>query len=279
VPVDVNIDFVLHACRNLLVVDAQLQTCGFSHLSVQEYFESRVWTLSQAHAFVAKTSLALLFAEERQHDESTAGDVVPGVDLALEPSDKSRVGAVSPLLGYAINNWPTHVQKHGEDDIDLQLVALLKRFLGSMDDGSSTFKRWHSLHCKTDRGLCTVCQSLAPPSHSTFGICFFGFDTVLADWWQCGPADPGRLNEEGNSLLHIVVMGSSLGVTRKLMGLGLDVNADGSPMDGCPLSAAACKGSMQMMQLLLDVGAIVNRTGGRFGCPLGPLRFAQRLRQ
>jgi hypothetical protein len=47
-PVDADVDFDLHACHNLLIVDAPRGTCGFSHLPVQEYFESRVWTLGVA---------------------------------------------------------------------------------------------------------------------------------------------------------------------------------------------------------------------------------------
>jgi ankyrin repeat domain-containing protein 50 len=38
-PIDIDMDFVLDACRNLLVVDTHLRVCRFSHLSVQEYFE------------------------------------------------------------------------------------------------------------------------------------------------------------------------------------------------------------------------------------------------
>src|ERR1700755_3525075 len=36
---DIDIHFVLDACRNLLVVDEKLGKCRFAHLSVQEYFE------------------------------------------------------------------------------------------------------------------------------------------------------------------------------------------------------------------------------------------------
>jgi hypothetical protein len=54
-PVDVDIGFVFPACRYLLVMDVEHNTCGFSHLSPHEYFESCVRTTSQAHAFVAKT--------------------------------------------------------------------------------------------------------------------------------------------------------------------------------------------------------------------------------
>ncbi len=61
--VDVSIDFVLYACSNLLVVDPIFGTCAFSHLSVQEYLERRVWSKSQAHALAAKTCLVVLLGE------------------------------------------------------------------------------------------------------------------------------------------------------------------------------------------------------------------------
>ncbi len=59
---DIDIDFVLYACSNLLVVDLTSRVCGFSHLSVQEYLESRVWSVSHAHALAAKTCLVVLQA-------------------------------------------------------------------------------------------------------------------------------------------------------------------------------------------------------------------------
>ena len=37
--VDVDINDVLDACQNLVIVDSQLDICRFSHLSVQEYLE------------------------------------------------------------------------------------------------------------------------------------------------------------------------------------------------------------------------------------------------
>jgi hypothetical protein len=62
--VDIGIDFVLYACSNLLVVDRSSKKCGFSHLSVQEYLENRVWSECEAHALAALSEglpLPLLF--------------------------------------------------------------------------------------------------------------------------------------------------------------------------------------------------------------------------
>ncbi|KAI9783442.1 MAG: hypothetical protein M1816_001366 [Peltula sp. TS41687] len=51
--IDIDIDYVLDVCRNLLVVD-QSQFCRFSHLSVQEYLEEHRWSRSQANGLVGK---------------------------------------------------------------------------------------------------------------------------------------------------------------------------------------------------------------------------------
>jgi hypothetical protein len=60
VSVDINMSVILDACHNLLVADQQLGVCQFSHLSVQEYFESHHWNQSQANGLVAKVCLLLL---------------------------------------------------------------------------------------------------------------------------------------------------------------------------------------------------------------------------
>jgi hypothetical protein len=121
-PVDVNLDFILHACRNLLVVDARLNTCGFSHLSVQEYFETRVWTPSQSHAHAAKTCLVLLGAIEPDDDTSASPISIASnhswrTDDSEADEDDSETNEddIEALKSYAVGVWPRHVQKHGED--------------------------------------------------------------------------------------------------------------------------------------------------------------------
>jgi ankyrin repeat protein len=261
--VDSDIDFVLQACRNLLVVDANTNTCHFAHQSLSEYVEWRIWTSSQAHAHVAKTCLALLIAEERRITSGHAAG-----PLAI---DDFRKG-LGPLLTYATRNWPYHVQKHGEDNIDPRLAVLLKAFLGSIDSSSRAFQHWYGLRLNERPSLrdsdCTYVE-VAPPSLATFAIRRFGFHAVLGDWWETGPSDPHRRNDEGNTLLHLAVISGSDTLTLKLLNLGLDVNASGSPRVGFPLTAAASEGNERLCRLLLDAGADVNQRGGRHGSPLG----------
>jgi hypothetical protein len=61
-PCDVNIDidFLLEACNNLLVVNKEQNTCSFAHLSVQEYLETHVWKDNEANTYIAKVCLMLL---------------------------------------------------------------------------------------------------------------------------------------------------------------------------------------------------------------------------
>ncbi len=40
---NIDIDFLLEACHNLLVMNEEQDTCSFVHLSVQEYLELHVW--------------------------------------------------------------------------------------------------------------------------------------------------------------------------------------------------------------------------------------------
>ena len=59
-PIDISIEDVLAACHYLLVVDEELNTCRFSHLSVREYLKKHHWNDREANGLVAKVCLCLL---------------------------------------------------------------------------------------------------------------------------------------------------------------------------------------------------------------------------
>ncbi len=180
-PIDVDADFVLNACRNLLVIDPNARVWKFAHLSVQEYFESlhRVrrqheWSYSSAHAMAAKVCLLLLndpaLDADRActcHDSSrvgTSGMFEAFADSAAEirslSADENNVsqaaGDVSddaateefeglclcPIRNYARTSWAYHLQGHGEEHIDSRVTALLQQFLGSMNDSGQPYRNW-----------------------------------------------------------------------------------------------------------------------------------------
>ncbi len=179
-----------------------------------------------------------------------------------------RAGPAGPdvLLKYAVLKWPRHVQLHGEEDIDCHLAVLLKGFLGSMDLSSPAFQQW--LYHRDE--FAYTPQPLRASSTAIFTICSFGFHKVLDDWWQTGPSNLYQRDNNGNLLLHVAVGGGSSNVARQLLELGLDADTCGPGVDGTyALAYAACLGNSRMTQLLLDAGANVNISGGRYGSPLG----------
>ncbi len=311
--VDIDIDFILFACSNLLVVNPTLNTCAFSHLSVQEYIETRLWSASQAHALAAKTCLLVLLADDSSlpSSDASASDmdktVSPSVSVVYSAESAPSIASNVKLLAiyrYAHLYWHKHVQRHGEDDIDPGLVGLLKEFLGSMDASSAAYRRWYR---NTDDNFKFVdCYQIEPINSASLGVCFFGFDTILSDLWECG-FDVRRRNDEGYSLLHVAVAGNNFNIASRLLNLGLDVNtsdsfdrdspftiaaksADARVLQmlldrganvnakggyyGGPLGAVALWGKAEIVQMLLDAGADVNALGGRYGCPLGAAAFS-----
>ena len=151
--VDINdINSVLEACQNLLTVDFELKTCRFPHLSVQEYFEENHWSSSETNALLAKVCLSLLHhdstvkelgAEESDAEKPDAeGSNAEKPDMQPINEEERKIDS-DDLLMYAHIHWATHVQRHGEDNIDNHLAALLKRFLGSMNESSLAYQKWH----------------------------------------------------------------------------------------------------------------------------------------
>lgn len=132
--VDVDIDFVIEACQNLLTVDHEQEYCRFSHLSVQEYFEDHRWNSSEANALVGKVCLSLLNYNLAPQERA--------VRILIE---KGKNGNIEDLFRYASYYWPDHVQQHGEENVDSRLAALLKQFLGSMNKSSLAYQNWHKM--------------------------------------------------------------------------------------------------------------------------------------
>lgn len=83
-PVDIDIDVVLDACQNLLVVDSQLDICRFSHLSVQEFLEKH-WSYQEANGLIAKVCLSLLNDPVEQERDTS-----PGKKLDPELQDENQ---------------------------------------------------------------------------------------------------------------------------------------------------------------------------------------------
>jgi len=194
----VTIDFVLKACHNLLVVDLE-GICRFSHLSVQEYLEEIVWTTGQANSYVAKVCLVAL--NDSKVDQKRAGFEV--------------------LIEYANKHWHAHVRRHNENENDDRLSTLLKQFFGSMNESGPAYRRWYPNRQNFEL------DELEPSSSASFAVCLFGIFELLSSWWEIGFANVEQKNRNGVPLLQLAARGGNFAVTKALIELGADVNAQG----------------------------------------------------
>ena len=251
-PVDIDMEIVLDACRNLLAVDASGH-CRFSHPSVHEYLETR-WQDNYAHGQVAKVCLRLLLDPAYR---------VPEVKTKHAQEKSPR-----KVVDYATLYWPVHVSNHGEEAIDQRLAFLLKSFLGSPRESSAAYVSWcdqftgrrSRLDWATQRRhevLLGFEAELAPSTRSSFAICYFGFHKILCSWWKAGFRDVEERNDRGHSLMQLAALGGSIVVVECLLDFGADINARGKKT-GTVLQSAVFGGSEAIVKLLLDSEADVN---------------------
>jgi hypothetical protein len=239
----VDLGFVLKACNNLLVVDLE-GICHFSHLSVQEYLEEKVWTASQANSYVARVCLVALNDDKLDHEQAQFAQFIP----------------------YVNKYWHHHVRGHNEYENDARLSTLLKEFFGAMDKSGPAYRRWY----KNNQDISNFddyvynFDEIAPPSSASFAICLFGIFGLLSSWWEIGFADVEQKNDRGSTLLQVAAIGGSILATQVLVEFGTDVNAQGGKY-GNALQAASYEGHITIVELLLGKGADVNAQGGVYG--------------
>ena len=161
----------------------------------------------------------------------------------------------------------THVQEHGEDNIDNHLTALLKRFLGSMNESSLAYQKWHKTIITFSSRfeyyhfpLYKIRTQLIPSSLSSLAITAFGFHKIILDWWIVGFDNINQKNNQGESLLQLGVEGGFTSIVQDLIAKGADVNAISGRSNNA-LNVAAGRGHETIVQLLLNAGADINAVG------------------
>ena len=275
---DMDMDIILSACHNLLVVDPQLKVCRFSHLSVQEYFESRLWRQSEANGTVAKVCLSLLNdlirhdrSRQSRHDEGVGEEEEEKEEEEEEEEDEEDI---TGIVRYAMFHWQTHVQRYREENIDTSLAALLKQFLGSTNESGPAYRNWHRMTTEylwRNRHRNTIpiplqakYEQLIPSSMASFALCSFGFHEILSDWWESGCINTEDKNRKGETLLQLAAAGGFVSITEELLKRGADVNAQSEDY-GSALMAASAEGHDAIVKLLLKAQADVNAQGGCYG--------------
>ena len=274
------VELLIQSCGGLLLLDTTLNVVRFSHLSVQEYLETRseTWDVSviDAQLFVSESCLWTL-------------------QSSLE----------LPLYNYAALNWFQHCRSYqdlvlwvrSQKDTERELrIPLLNSFLGSFKEASASYAKWADWVGANvgiyDSLLCVRSTPLYP----AFAAAFAGLGQVVSWLWDSEGNDMKIQNDRRDSLLQVAIgegtewivvemLKSGLetndvqnglypasrsgksGIIKLLLDRGADVNFPGGGY-GSALGAAACWGSVETVALLLDRGADVNVPSGRYGSAL-----------
>ncbi|KAI1921337.1 hypothetical protein LOZ64_001619 [Ophidiomyces ophidiicola] len=123
---DLDIDFILDACCNLLVVDSIQKVCRFSHLSVQEYLENHQPSENgSTQAEIAIVTIKYLL------DNDTDFDVLNPLSAA-------------DSLHYAAKFWPLHAREALDVTRNDQLVTLMNCIFSS--ESSKAYGNWLRLY-------------------------------------------------------------------------------------------------------------------------------------
>ncbi len=258
-PIDYDIDFVLGACDNLLVVETAWilgqglsSICRFSHLSVREYFETEVIEQPQAENYLAKACLRTMLNFKPAAEPTSPSSECERVDhldmckAFLQPAQTRT----DQLLGYAIRYWLAHLTARGEGREDHCLSELLPRFLGSIRHTGPACRAWLHTHgiwrFMLDQAIvdrfgdrvldfyALYCLSRSPLSL----VCLFGLSNHHPDWWENGFTDTEKKSRIGYSLLTLAALGGANATIEKLVDLGIDINTPSHGFSDCHNSRA-----------------------------------------
>jgi hypothetical protein len=233
--VDIDINFVLSACQNLLDIKESGDVVKFAHLSVREYFE-KLKSGTQADNSVAKVCLSLLNYSDNWEKNSRR-------------DEKSQTLQPVELLRYVRVHWPIHVQRCGEATTDSRVSMLVQKFLGSMNESGLAYRSWYRMVKDEPETSYQWKYDLQPSEVSSLAICLFGLYHPLLQWWKLGFTNIEQRNRVGDSLLTLAVLGGHTAIVELLLGKGADVNAQGGRY-GNALEAASYGGHTAIVELL-----------------------------
>ncbi len=280
--VDIEFDFVLESCQNLLKLETAEghEFCRFSHLSVQEYLETNLFSQLSSDVLVAQVCLTFLTDPIQSSimlqlaGKSSGPSAIIDTDKTIGSTmstEKVKEEGLHEVREYAKSFWLIHVQRSGEIecDFDSRLIMLLKRFLGSGAKTTPAFENWarsrkavylHSMHTPV-----LFDRLLDPPSQLAVQIAGFGLHRMFKDSWE--HVDPNQKNARDKPLLAIAASAGCASTVQSLLDKGAQIDASSIKCSNA-LWYASHKGNESVVKVLLEYGADVNITGINRGRPL-----------
>ncbi|KAK0766996.1 hypothetical protein N5P37_000726 [Trichoderma harzianum] len=214
---------ILLLCQDFLTVDAEKQVWTLPHASVAEYFESRSEILGNCHAFIASIQLKILIEPEE--------DVLVLEPHKDDPDYPEFCSDHIPFRHHFMNAWPMYVERYDRwlgategATPDAQLVASLRRFLGSPEQRSTYYIKWCKRRSPPWNGL-NASDIWFPPWDGLnasdicwLSMCRYGLYYVLQDWWENyvsnRPVDLTKVRYRG---LALAAQGGCMEVCRCLL--------------------------------------------------------------
>jgi hypothetical protein len=236
-PTTLTMGVLLGVCQNLVVHDDQRDVMRFAHLSVREFLETKDLD-RQAAEMAASACLAVL-----QHPRT----------LKVKPT---AYADFTPFHRYSISYWPEHILRCDDNGLTSQLSSALSAFMGSFDHPADAYIHW--IEAATNMGRKSLNRIGRPRLlNPLFAAAYFGFKSHL---WELSNFDPNCTNDAQETLLYVASSQGHTATVRLLLRKGADVNHPAHRDEKAPLLAAIRDHNSEVLNLLLDEGAIFNST-------------------
>ena len=276
--IDVDVDYILDACQNLLIFDKYFSEFRFAHLSVREYFELDSNRNERNHAVVGKTCLKLLM--NPMYYQKSYYDPYGEIKYLTASRDSTSLDRVVSLVDYARQHWALHVRKARCSTFtkSLKIHEALQNFLGSFEATNESFEyylRWlagnivRDYHGTLSKKVFGDYYRSVPEywgelfnSYSgkiLFGICWFGLDEITGEQWSQWQLDFSWKDTQGHNLFLTAAATGSLCMAQHLWKNTIQELAAPAREENLnqALDAACEHGKSEMVKFLLSCGASV----------------------
>ncbi len=236
---------ILTVCSNLIVVDSQLDTLRFAHVSFKEFLESKQeFGIPSTHSVVASGCLNTVM-EHLPLDFRR--DLQPDKDFTL----------------YATIYWARHY-RYSSAGSEESLASKLTEFI--FDDGQETsymFQLWleavheASQYLPKSHSLQKYLNAVRSESSTPFfTACVYGLEYISHQLAEGAGFDINMRNSVGHTGLYLAAAWGHNGMVRLLLDLGADPDVQCGNF-GNALSAACAAGHTPVIRMLLEFKDLV----------------------
>ena len=234
------LDKMIEICLDLVILDSELNILRFTHISFQEFLETRAeFTPHNVHKVAAATCL----------------------DFCLEGLPRGMESELSPkdhFPHYSAVYWAEHCRVAFVDEADRLIANKLEEFVFDENGVALDFVDWmHEVNqlvkkLPNDHPLGKALYSVSHSGGSPlFTACVFGLASILDHLAHRPDYNWNQTNDYGQSGLYLAAALGQRTIVQCLLQHDVQVNAFGGKF-GYPLHAACFRGDASIVKMLLD---------------------------